>query len=253
MSLMCAASRSKPGLLVVAAGDVGRVGGDPLPDLGVELAPRELLDRRRRDRAELVVGDRLPAVADQVEVGRQQVVVAQVVDRGDELPRRQVARGAEDDDHGRRRAPVLAQSLKKRMPFWVGHGGDFLASAGLSKGNGKTRKHNPNRFSLRVRPGDGNPVCITEYGSPLHRERPKALPADKDHLQAAAEQGGRRVGDRAHGLEGGRGPAGPVDDPLPGRGQRHRLQADLLLPFPLGRRQEEGGEVQGDGERSSCS
>jgi hypothetical protein len=50
----------------------------------------------------------------------------------------------------------------------------------------------------------------------------------------AAEQGGRRLGDRAHGLEGRRGPAGPVDDPVHGRGQRHRLQADLLLAVPLG-------------------
>ncbi len=62
-------------------------------------------------RAELLVRDGLAAIADQVEVRRQQVVEAQVVDRGDELARRQVARGAEDDDDGRGRPAVLAQSL----------------------------------------------------------------------------------------------------------------------------------------------
>jgi hypothetical protein len=40
------------------------------------------------------------------------------------------------------------------------------------------------RFSLRVAPCDGNSVIHKEYGSPVYRERFKALPADKDHLKA---------------------------------------------------------------------
>src|ERR1017187_7056122 len=110
------------GPLVVSAGDVRRVGGHPPPDLGVELAAGELLHRARRHRAELLVRDRLAAVSDQVKVRGQEVVVAQVVDRGDELPGREVAGWAEDDHDGRRGAAVLAKTLQKWVSVGVGHG-----------------------------------------------------------------------------------------------------------------------------------
>ncbi len=108
--------------VVVAAGDVGGARGDTLPYLGVELAPGKLLDRRGGQGAELRVGNRLAAEPHEKEIGREQIVVAQVVNGGNQLARCEVARGAENHDHGRRGPAMLAESLQERMSFGVGHG-----------------------------------------------------------------------------------------------------------------------------------
>ncbi len=109
-------------LLVVSPRHIRRGGAHLRPDLGVQLAAGELLDRPGRHRPELLVGDGLPAVAHQVEVRGKEVVVAQVVDRRDELPGREVAGRAEDDHDRRRGAAVLAQALQERVSVGIGHG-----------------------------------------------------------------------------------------------------------------------------------
>ena len=103
------------GAFVVAARHIKRVARHATPRAGIQLPPGEFLDRRLRMPAEFLVRDRLAAKTDQIEVGRQQVVIAQIVNRRQQFARGQVARSAKDDDDRRGRAAVLAQSLQKRM------------------------------------------------------------------------------------------------------------------------------------------
>ncbi len=107
--------------VVVGAGDVGRARRDPVPHVRVEFTPRELLDVLRRPGPEFVIGNRLPPEADEVEVARQKPVVSEIVHRRDQLARGQIARSPEDHDHGRRRAPMLAQSVEEGMALGFGH------------------------------------------------------------------------------------------------------------------------------------
>jgi hypothetical protein len=109
------------GLLVVAAAHVEGARGEPVPDVGRGHAAGELLDRTGGDLLEFGVGDRLATEADEVEIRRQQAVVREVVDRGDELAGGEVAGGAEDHDDGRRRAAVLAQAVQEGMTRGVCH------------------------------------------------------------------------------------------------------------------------------------
>ena len=60
--------------VIVTTGLIGSVILDALPDIGAELAARELLDVGGGLGAELGVRDRLAAETDQVEVGRKQAV-----------------------------------------------------------------------------------------------------------------------------------------------------------------------------------
>jgi hypothetical protein len=99
--------------VVVSAGNVRRVRRHPVPHVGLQFAAGKFLDRLGRQPAKLVVGNRLPPVAHEEEIRRQQVVVAEIVNRRDQLARREVTRGAEDHDHGGRRAPVLAEPVQE--------------------------------------------------------------------------------------------------------------------------------------------
>jgi hypothetical protein len=76
---------------VVAAGDIGGVGGDVPPDVVIELAAREFADGLARHFLKFGIGDGFAAVTDEVEVGRQQVIRREVVDRRDELAGGEVA------------------------------------------------------------------------------------------------------------------------------------------------------------------
>jgi hypothetical protein len=71
--------------VVVAAGLVGGVVLDALPDVGTELAAGELLEVGGGLGAELRVRDGLTAEADQVEVGRKEAVDGQVVEGRQQL------------------------------------------------------------------------------------------------------------------------------------------------------------------------
>ena len=85
-----------------------------LEDLVVGLAPRVAADRLARDLAELVVGLLAAGRADQVEALGQRALVGEVVERGQQLARGEVARRAEDD-HRRRRDREPLQPLDKRV------------------------------------------------------------------------------------------------------------------------------------------
>ena len=108
--------------LVIPARHVAGVLPDMVPDVAVEFAAGKLLDRPGGHVAKLVVRDRLAAIADEEEISRQQMVECEIVDRGDELSRGQVARGAKNHDNGRRSAAVLAQTLEEGMTRRFGHG-----------------------------------------------------------------------------------------------------------------------------------
>ena len=107
----------KRGLLIIAARHVARVGRDPPPRVRIEFAAGKLLDRPRRERAKFLVRDRLAAVADEVEIRRQETINTQVVDRRDQLSRGEITRRAKDDHHRRRGAPVFAEPMKERMTW----------------------------------------------------------------------------------------------------------------------------------------
>ena len=113
--------RGEGGRVVVAAGLVGRVLLDALPDLGAEIAAGELLDVGGRLGPELRIGDRLAPEPDQVEVGGEQAVHGEVVERREQLAGGQVAGGAEDDHAGRLGAAVLAEAGEERMTIGGGH------------------------------------------------------------------------------------------------------------------------------------
>ena len=95
------------GGVVVATRLVGGVVLHALPDLRPEIATGELLNVGGGLGAELRVGDGLAAETDEVEVGRQQAVHGEVVERREQLARGEVARGAEDDHARGLGAPVL--------------------------------------------------------------------------------------------------------------------------------------------------
>ena len=112
----------EPRLLIVFAAYIRSAGRHPFPDLAVKLPAGELLDGRLGDLSELPVRKRLPAIADEVEVRRKEVVKTQVVNRGNELARGEITRSSKNHHHRRRSASVLAQTLEKGMSFGVGHG-----------------------------------------------------------------------------------------------------------------------------------
>jgi len=109
------------GALVVSAGQIERIARHATPCGGIWLAPRELLDRRLRAPTELLVRDRLAPESDEVEIGRQQIVVGEIVDCGEQLAGREVSGGAKNHDNGRRRAAIPAQSLQERVKLRIGH------------------------------------------------------------------------------------------------------------------------------------
>jgi len=92
------------------------------PDLFLQGAARVLADGPGRPPAEFLLVHLAPAVADKEEVRRQEVVDREVVKGREELARGQVPGRAEDDEHGRRGAPVLAEPPQEGMSFRRVHG-----------------------------------------------------------------------------------------------------------------------------------
>ena len=101
--------------LVVTARDVARVRADAIPDIGLQFTPGKFLDRIAGEAAKFGVGNRFAAVADEIEIGREQIVVAEIINRRDELAGREVAGSTEDNDDRRRRAAVFAETIQERV------------------------------------------------------------------------------------------------------------------------------------------
>jgi hypothetical protein len=94
--------------------DVGHPLDQPVEHRLGGLAARELGDRLARLPTELVVRQLAARDADQVEALGQRPLVGQVVEGGQELAAREVARGAEDDQRGRRNGEPL-EALDQRV------------------------------------------------------------------------------------------------------------------------------------------
>ena len=91
--------------------DVARRLGQPVPDVLVEVVAAELADGVLHLVAELVVRPVRAGGADDRELLRQELAAGERVERGEDLAVRQVAGGAEDDEHARlRRAPSPSPS-----------------------------------------------------------------------------------------------------------------------------------------------
>src|SRR5262249_43849912 len=73
-------------------------GGEGLPRGRVDRTSRELLDAVPCKRTEGLVGHRPAADADDADARRQQAVDVQVVERWQQLPVREIAGAAENDD-----------------------------------------------------------------------------------------------------------------------------------------------------------
>ncbi len=71
--------------------------------------------------AELLFRHRLAAEADQMEIGWQQIVEAEIIDRGKQLARREIAGGTKNHDDGWRRAAMPAQTLQERVTLKISH------------------------------------------------------------------------------------------------------------------------------------
>ena len=98
------------------ARDIEEAFGEAAPDVLVELGVfGELLDGLEHLLAEGVVGERRARDADDREPGREPPVVGQPVERGHELPFREVAIRAEDHDDALGHAPLEAQRVLKRI------------------------------------------------------------------------------------------------------------------------------------------
>ena len=90
--------------------------GERLPHLLVNaLGLRELDDRSLHLVAELLVRHRRAAQADDGELGGQQVLLHETVERRDELPLGEVARRAEDDDRARLSRPLKTHPRPHRV------------------------------------------------------------------------------------------------------------------------------------------
>ena len=107
--------------LIVAAGLVGHIVFNALPDVGTEFAAGELLDVGGRLSPELCIRDGLTAKANQMEVGGQEAIDRQVVQGGQQLAGGQVAGGAENDHASRLGAAVFAEAGEERMTVGFGH------------------------------------------------------------------------------------------------------------------------------------
>ena len=109
------------GELVLAAlvGEVerdvaGRL-GEPLPDLGLEVVAPELADRVLHLVAELVVRPLRAGGADDRELLGEELAARERVQRREDLAVREVAGGAEDDEHARLGRPPRAEPLEQRI------------------------------------------------------------------------------------------------------------------------------------------
>ena len=89
--------------------------GQPVPDVLVEVVAAELAHRVLHLVAELVVRPLGAGCADDREVLRQELAHRECVQRGEDLAVRQVAGGAEDDQHARLRRPSMPKPLEQRV------------------------------------------------------------------------------------------------------------------------------------------
>src|ERR671930_41019 len=111
------------GDLVLAAfvrevrGHVGHALGERVPDLLLERVARVLLHRLLHPLTELVVGLLAARDAEPREVLRKRPPERERVERREELLRRQVAGGAEDDEHARVRRRADLEPLEERVLF----------------------------------------------------------------------------------------------------------------------------------------
>ncbi len=119
------AERTKVVDVVEAAALVVQRVGERGPVRLVDRRAREALERRAGEVAVVVVGHLAAGIADDREAVRQEAAHAQVVDRGQELAVGQVARRAEDDEHGRNGGPAGAQpgaqGIGRRVADDLGH------------------------------------------------------------------------------------------------------------------------------------
>src|SRR5262249_1447718 len=98
----------------------------------IQRLPGELLDAVSGALANPLIGIALRADAesDDGEIGRQDAVEIEVIDRRQELPPRQVPGGAEDDEHARLRQERLGSAGGERI-FFRCRSWHFVASISL--------------------------------------------------------------------------------------------------------------------------
>ena len=109
-------------LLVVELGaDVAHPGRERVPHVLAERVARVLLHRLLHRGGELRRAARRARDADDRELLRQELAVGERVERRDQLPLRQVARGAEDHDRARLGPPPQLQALEQRVGGLAGH------------------------------------------------------------------------------------------------------------------------------------
>ena len=87
----------------------------PVPDVLVEVVAAEFAHGVLHLVAELVVRPLRAGCADDREVLRQELAHRERVQRGEDLAVRQVARGAEDDEHARLRRASMPEPLEQRI------------------------------------------------------------------------------------------------------------------------------------------
>src|SRR5262249_46520415 len=136
-----------------------------LPPLIVDLGARELLRGRAQVAGERGRIERIACESDDGRAGRQETLPLQRVERGDELPVREVARRPEDHDRARGRRDLARQALAEWRERGRAHEAAWwLARAACTSSSRRSsaRVRSPSRWTRRAR----RPCAVSDSKSP---------------------------------------------------------------------------------------